>query len=150
MDVQETKGDCTESQTKIFVNLPVKDIDRSMVFFKKLGYTFNPQFTDQNAACLVITDDIYAMLLKEDFFKTFISKGIADARRSTEVLLALSMESREKVDELADRALAAGATARKEPMEMEGMYQRSFDDLDGHGWEVFWMDPRQLQRPADT
>ncbi len=141
----QPKGKVPKASTKIFVNLPVEDLDRSMEFFRRLGYALNPQFTDGNAACLVISDDIYAMLLRKDFFRTFTQKAISDARTSAEVLLALSMESRERVDELVDMALRAGATSTKGPMDMGSMYQRSFDDLDGHGWERFWMDPKSIR-----
>src|SRR5215471_15276811 len=126
--------------TKIFVNLPVKDLERSKAFFAKLGYSFNPQFTDERAACMVISEDIYTMLLSEPFFKTFTRKEIADAAKTTEVLVALSAESRGQVDEMLLKALAAGAQEARQPMEHESMYGRSFEDLDGHIWEVFWMD----------
>ncbi|MDT0266283.1 VOC family protein [Streptomyces sp. DSM 44915] len=131
--------------TMIFVNLPVKDLERSRKFFTELGYSFNPQFSDENAACLVISDTIFAMLLVEDFFKTFTKKRIADTDTHQEVLIALSVDSREGVDELADRALAAGGTSAGEPMEEGPMYGRSFYDLDGHHWELTWMDPAALQ-----
>jgi predicted lactoylglutathione lyase len=127
--------------TKIFVNLPVKDLDKSKEFFVKLGYTINPQFTDEKAACVVISEDIYAMILKEEFFKTFTpKKEIADATKSTEVLVALSAGSKEKVNELLDKALAAGAREARPPEDHGFMYGRSFEDPDGHIWEVFWMD----------
>jgi hypothetical protein len=127
--------------TKIFVNLPVKDLQRSMDFFGKLGYSFNPQFTDENAASMVISEDIYAMLLTEAYFQTFITKSIVDAHKSTEVLLALSADSREEVDALMEKALAAGATEVRDPQDHGFMYGRAYNDLDGHIWEVFWMDP---------
>ncbi len=125
--------------SKIFVNLPVRDLKHSMDFFSKLGYSFNPQFTDENAACLVISDDIYAMLLCTDFFKNFTRKEVADATLSTEVILSLTMKSRLDVEKMLEKALAAGAS---ETMTMdEGwMYQRGFADLDGHLWEIFYMD----------
>jgi predicted lactoylglutathione lyase len=129
--------------TKIFVNLPVRDLDRSIDFFKKLGYTFNEQFTDATAACLVISESIYAMLLTENRFKDFLPKGkqMSDATKTTEVLLALSCESKEKVHEIVDLAISAGATEAR-PAEDHGfMFARSFNDLDGHVWEIFWMDP---------
>ncbi|MET9935478.1 MULTISPECIES: VOC family protein [unclassified Streptomyces] len=131
----------------IFVNLPVKDLDASKAFFEKLGYSFNPQFSDDTAACLVISDTIFAMLLTEKKFKEFTAPGkeVSDATKTTEVLITLSAESREKADELADAALAAGGTPAKEPMDMGFMYGRSFTDLDGHHWEVFWMDPAAAQ-----
>lgn len=130
--------------TKIFVNLPIKDLGKSQDFFTKLGYSFNPQFSDENAACLVISEDIYAMLLTEPFFKTFTKKEIADARKSTEVLVALSSESKQEVDDLLRKALAAGATEAREPQDHGFMYGRSFEDLDGHIWEIFWMDPSAI------
>ncbi|SCK40057.1 VOC family protein [Streptomyces sp. WMMB 322] len=134
---------------KIFVNLPVKDLAKARDFFSRLGYSFNPQFSDENAACLVISDDIFAMLLTEPFFKSFTKKEIADARTSTETMIALSAESRAAVDELADKALAAGGSPAGEPQDHGFMYGRSFYDLDGHHWEVVWMDPSAVeQQPA--
>ncbi|MFF3320351.1 VOC family protein [Streptomyces sp. NPDC003035] len=131
----------------IFVNLPVKDLETSKAFWGKLGYSFNPQFSDETAACLVISDTIFAMLLTEAKFKEFTKPGkeIADATKTTEVLIALSADSREKVDELADGALAAGGSAAKEPLDYGTMYGRSFTDPDGHHWEVMWMDPAAVQ-----
>ncbi|MER7515710.1 VOC family protein [Streptomyces sp. NPDC126499] len=127
----------------IFVNLPVKDLDASKAFYEKLGYSINPQFSDETAASVVISDTIFVMLLTEEKFKSFTAPGkeISDAAKSTEVLISLSAESREKADELADRALAAGGSPAKEPMDLGFMYGRSFADPDGHHWEVFWMDP---------
>jgi predicted lactoylglutathione lyase len=133
--------------TMIFVNLPVKNLDRSKAFFEALGYSFNPQFTDENAGCLVISDTIFAMLLTEPFFKSFTKKEIADASRSTETMLALSADSRRAVDELADKALAAGGTQAMDPQDQGFMYSRSFYDLDGHYWEAVWMDPAALEQP---
>ena len=132
--------------TKIFVNLPVQDLKKSMHFFEKLGYTFNKQFTDEKAACLVISEDIYAMLLRQEFFQTFLrNTTIADAKSTTEALIALSADSRSQVDELVDKALAAGATKVREPDDHGFMYARSFHDLDGHIWEIIWMDPSTIQ-----
>ncbi|MFE7458094.1 VOC family protein [Streptomyces sp. NPDC057554] len=125
----------------IFVNLPVKDLEVSKDFFEKLGYSINPQFTDDKAACVVISDTIFAMLLTEPRFKDFTKKDIADASGTTEVILALSADSREKVDELADAALAAGGSPANEPQDLGFMYGRSFQDPDHHIWEVIWMDP---------
>ena len=127
--------------TKIFVNLPVKDLDKSKEFFTKVGFTINPQFTNEKAACVVISDTIFAMILKEEFFKTFIpKKEISDATGSTEVLVALSVESKEQVNEKLEKAFAAGAKEAR-PAEDHGfMFSRSFEDPDGHIWEVFWMD----------
>ncbi|MGW5775499.1 VOC family protein [Streptomyces sp. NPDC003863] len=131
----------------IFVNLPVKDVDASKAFFEELGFSSNPQFSDETTACVVISDTIFAMLLEEPKFKSFMAPGkeVSDATKSTEVLVTLSAESREKVDQLADRALAAGGSPAKDPLEMDFMYGRSFADLDGHHWEVFWMDPAAVQ-----
>jgi uncharacterized protein len=127
--------------TKIFVNLPVRDLSRSIDFFTRLGFSFNQQFTDENAACLVITDDIYAMLLVEKFFRSFTPKEVADATRTTEAIVALGLDRREQVDELAERALAAGGKPANEPTDQDFMYGRSFQDPDGHIWEVFHLDP---------
>ena len=131
--------------TKIFVNLPVKDLHRSMDFFTALGYSFNKQFTDENAGCLVISDDIYAMLLVEPFFKTFTKKDIADASKSTEAIVALGVESKQRVDELVDTALKSGGKPANDTMDQGFMYGRSFQDPDGHLWEVFYMDPAAIQ-----
>ena len=131
---------------KIFVNLAVKDLDRSKAFFQQLGFTFNPQFTDETAACLVIADDIYAMLLTHSKFKEFTKKDIADAHKTTEVLTCLSVDSKEKVDEIVDNATAAGGSKAREPMDYGFMYGRSFNDLDGHIWEIIWMDPNRIPR----
>jgi predicted lactoylglutathione lyase len=126
--------------TKIFVNLPVKNLDRTMEFFKKLGFSFNPQFTDETAASMVISDDIYAMLLTHEKFGQFTKKQIADATKTTEVLIALSMDSRAEVDSFVDKALASGATPARDPADHGFMFERSFNDLDGHIWEIFYMD----------
>ena len=139
--------------TMIFVNLPVANLTRSMEFFTALGYTFNPQFTDENAACLVIEEDhIYAMLLTPEFFKRFTKKEIADSKRTTEAILALAVDSREAVDALVDKALAVGGSASNEPDDQGFMYGRSFQDPDGHLWEVLYMDvsamPQQTPEPA--
>ena len=132
--------------TKIFVNLPVEDLEKSKAFFAKLGYRFNPQFTDETAACMVITDDIYAMLLTKAKFKEFTKKAIADATQTTEVLTCLSVDSKAKVEEMLDAALEAGATEARDPMDYGFMYGRSFNDLDGHIWEIIWMDPRAAEK----
>ncbi|MDX3849429.1 VOC family protein [Streptomyces sp. AK02-01A] len=131
--------------TLIFVNLPVKDLETSKSFFGKLGYSFNPQFSDERSACLVISDTIYAMLLEESKFKEFISKEVADASKTTEVILALGVESREKVDEIADAALASGGSPAGETIDQGFMYNRSFQDPDHHIWEVVWMDPAAVE-----
>jgi len=125
---------------KIFVNLPVKDLQASIEFFSKIGFEFNPQFTDDNATCMVINDHIFVMLLVEGFFKTFTKKEIADATKSTEVIVALSADSREQVDEIVNKALVAGGTTPNEPTDHGFMYGRSFQDLDGHLWELIYME----------
>lgn len=124
---------------QLFVNLPVKDLDRSVKFFTALGFAFNPQFTDENATCMIIGSDCYAMLLVEKFFATFTDKPIADATRSVEVINAIGMDSREDVDAMADKALASGGSAFADPKDYGFMYQRSFQDPDGHLWELFHM-----------
>ena len=126
--------------TQIFVNLPVRDLEKSKAFFAALGYANNPQFTDENAACIVISDTIYVMLLVEPFFQGFTRKTICDARAQTEVILCLSADTRAGVDALADKALAAGGRETLEAKDYGFMYQRSFQDLDGHQWEVVHMD----------
>ncbi|WP_225838601.1 VOC family protein [Streptomyces sp. NK08204] len=132
-------------QQMIFVNLPVNDLDASKKFFTDLGYTINPQFSDEKAASVVISETIIAMLLTKPFYATFTDKEIADATKTSEILVALSAESREKVDELVDKAIAAGGTASGRTQDLGFMYGRSFDDLDGHTWEVIWMDPAAVQ-----
>lgn len=136
--------------TKIFVNLPVKDLQRSMDFFRQLGYSFNQQYTDDTAACMVISEDIYAMLLTHDKFSQFTPKKIADATQTTEVLTCLSAESKEGVNEIVDKALAAGATETREPQDYGFMFGRSFNDPDGHIWEIMWMDPAAIVQPQQT
>ncbi|WP_405980772.1 VOC family protein [Streptomyces sp. NBC_00158] len=129
----------------IFVNLPVKDLDAAKAFWEKLGYSFNPQFTDPTAACMVVSDSIFAMLLTEEKFKEFATKPVADASKTTEVMVALSADSREKVDEVVDAALAAGAVEPRPAMDLGFMYGRAFEDLDHHVWEFVWMDPAAVQ-----
>ena len=132
-------------QQMIFVNLPVNDLDASKKFYTELGYTINAQFTNENAASVVISDTIYAMLLTKPFYATFTDKEIADATKTSQVALCLSAESREKVDELVGKAVAAGGTPSDKLQDLDFMYGRSFDDLDGHTWEVVWMDPATIQ-----
>jgi uncharacterized protein len=131
--------------TSIFVNLPVTDLPRSMAFFSALGYTFNKQFTDEKAACLVISETIYAMLLTEPFYKTFLKKEICNTATHNEVILALSVDSREEVDAMVAKAVAAGGSTPMPPTDHGFMYQHGFEDPDGHVWEVFWMDPNVPQ-----
>ncbi|MFC8199891.1 VOC family protein [Streptomyces sp. NPDC060006] len=132
-------------QQMIFVNLAVNDLDASKKFFTELGYTLNAQFSDEHCASVVISDTIVAMLLSKQRYADFTKKEIADSTKTSEVLLCLSAESREKVDELVDRAIAAGGSAGGEPQDHGFMYGRGFDDPDGHSWEVMWMDPAAVQ-----
>ncbi|WP_328371862.1 VOC family protein [Streptomyces sp. NBC_00445] len=132
-------------QQMIFLNLPVNDLDASKKFFTELGYSINEQFSDENAASVVISDTIVAMLLKKSFYSTFTKKEIADATKTSQVLIALSAETREKVDELVDKALALGGSPTGETQDQGFMYGRAFDDLDGHTWEVIWMDPAAVE-----
>lgn len=127
--------------SRIFVNLPVKDLDRSVAFFTQLGYRFDPKFTDRNATCMIVSDDIFVMLLVEDFFKTFTRKAICDTASSTEVILALSMDSRAAVDEMVAKAVTAGGATVSAPKDYGFMYQHGFEDPDRHLWEVFYMEP---------
>jgi uncharacterized protein len=125
---------------QLFVNLPVDNLDRSVAFFSALGFGFNADFTDENATCMVISEHIQVMLLTRPFFAGFTRKSVVDARTATETLLALSCESREEVDALVAKAVAAGAATPMEIKDHGFMYQHGFEDLDGHQWEVFWMD----------
>lgn len=125
---------------QIFVNLPVKDLNKSIAFFTELGFSFNPQFTDEKATCMIISDNIFVMLLVESSFQTFTKKQIADASESTEVILALSANSREEVDSLVQKALAAGGKASIDAIDHGFMYTWSFQDVDGHLWELVYMD----------
>ncbi|MFW6049770.1 MAG: VOC family protein [Myxococcota bacterium] len=136
----ETKGH------NLYVNLPVRDLERSKKFFAALGFSFNPDFTDEKAACMVVSDDVNVMLLTEPFFKTFMPREVCDTSRHTEAILALSCGSRQEVDAMVDRAIAAGGARAMDPMEHgQMMYSWSFYDPDGHHWEVFWMDPNVAQ-----
>ena len=131
--------------TMIFVNLPVKDLERSKEFYAKLGYATNPQFSDENATNVIISDTIWLMLLTEPFFRTFTNKDVVDGTAATEAIIGLSADSREAVDALADKAVAAGAGPSKEPADVVFMYSRSFADPDGHLFEIIWMDPAAAQ-----
>ena len=130
---------------QIFVNLPVKDLGKTIEFFKKLGFEFNPQFTDENATCMVVNDNIFVMLLVEKFFKTFTQKEICDTTKNTEVIVALSTESREKVDQMLDNVIKAGGKESRKPQDHGWMYGRSFEDLNGHLWEIIYMDEKALK-----
>lgn len=126
---------------QIFVNLPVKEVKASIDFFRSLGFSFDKKFTDENAACLIIGENIYAMLLNEAMFNTFIpGKKIADSKTMTEVLVALSAESRQEVDTMISKAIQAGGGEYRETSDYGWMYGRAFTDLDGHIWEVLHMD----------
>ena len=130
--------------TQIFLNLPVKDLDKSVAFFTKLGYTFNPQFTNEKATCMIISDTIYVMLLTEPFFQTFTKKEIVNARKAVECIICLSAGSKDAVNEMIGKAEAAGATIPNPPTDYGFMYQHSYEDLDGHLWEIAWMDPNGM------
>jgi predicted lactoylglutathione lyase len=130
---------------KLFVNIAVRDLKKSMDFFTQLGFAFNKQFTDEKAACLIISDDAYFMLLSEPFFKGFTKREIADTSKSTEAMFALSCESRAEVDQLVRKAIDAGGSHAMDPQDHGFMYGWSFYDLDGHHWEVLWMDPNAVQ-----
>ncbi len=132
--------------TKIFVNLPVRNLTQSIDFFTQLGYTFNPQFTDETAACMIVSDDIFVMLLTEDKFRMFTPKTICDATKSTEVLVCLSCENREKVDAMVHKAVAAGGTTYSEPQDHGFMYGHGYQDLDGHIWELVYMQPDAVKQ----
>jgi len=131
---------------KMFVNLAVEDLDKSVEFFTKLGFSFDSRFTDEQATCMIVSDEAFVMLLVESRFKDFTKKELADPTTQTEAIVALSAESREQVDELADKALEAGGAPANDPIEMDFMYGRSFQDLDGHLWELIWMDPSALEQ----
>ena len=131
---------------KIFVNLGVKDLARSVEFFAKLGFSFDPRFTDESATCMIVSDEAYVMLLVESRFQDFTKKQLADPATQTEAILSVSAESRDAVDELADTALEAGGSPANDPMDHGFMYGRSFNDPDGHLWEVLWMDPSAIEQ----
>ena len=130
---------------KIFVNLPVRDLNRSIEFFSALGLTFNPRFTDEKAACMVVSDEAFVMLLTEPFFKTFTRRRLCNTATVTEGLFALSCRSKTEVDEMVETAIAAGGKHAMEKQELGSMYGWSFYDLDGHHWEVIWMDSGAIQ-----
>jgi predicted lactoylglutathione lyase len=132
--------------TKIFVNLPVKKLEKSVAFFTQLGYRFDPQFTDDTATCMIVSDDIFVMLLTEPKFRTFTPKAVCDATKSTEVLVCLSCESRQQVDEMVRKAVAAGGTTYNDAQDHGFMYAHGYQDLDGHIWELMYMDPSALNR----
>lgn len=130
--------------TKIFVNLPVKDLPKSIAFFTRLGFTFNLQFTDETATCMIVGEDIFVMLLTEAKFKEFTPKSLCDTSQSTEVLVCLSRDSRQHVSDMVQAAIDAGGTTYAAPKDYGFMYQHGFQDLDGHLWELVHMDPAAL------
>lgn len=127
--------------TRIFVNLPVRKLSKSMAFFRKLGFTFNPRFTDETAACMIVSEDIFVMLLTKEKFRTFTPNEICDAKKSTEVLVCLTRESRDAVDKMVRKAVAAGGSTFRDPQDYGFMYEHGFQDLDGHIWELICMEP---------
>jgi uncharacterized protein len=134
----------------LFLNLPVTDLTASRAFFAELGFDFNEKFCDEGAACMVVSDQAYVMLLQRDRFADFVTKPVADATEATALTACISAESREEVDSLAAAATAAGAGTVKDPQDYGFMYQRSFHDLDGHHWEIAWMDPVAVEKgPAE-
>ncbi|MBI5355710.1 MAG: glyoxalase [Candidatus Aenigmarchaeota archaeon] len=132
--------------TKIFVNLPVKNLGKTKSFFAKLGFKFNKQFTDKNAACMIISKDIYSMLIAKKFFKQFTKKKISNAKKTSEVLLALALGGRTQVDKMANAAIKAGGKEPRPAQDIGWMYSRVFEDLDGHIWESFWMDAKKRKK----
>jgi len=130
--------------TKVFINLPVQDLKRSMEFFQGLGFSFNPQFTDEKAASMVVSDSIFVMLLTDTYFKTFINTEICDAHKTTEVLITLDAASREEVQQLVNKAQSLGGKLYAKPQDHGWMYQHGFSDPDGHKWEIVYMDQTQL------
>jgi len=142
--VDDSKG--KNMSTQIFVNLPVKNLKQSIEFFTQLGFQFNPQFTDETATCMIVSDNIFVMLLTHEKFKTFTPNAICDATKSTEVLLCLSAESREAVDDRIRKAISAGGTTYNEPQDHGFMYGHGFQDLNGHIWELVYMEPSAINQ----
>jgi predicted lactoylglutathione lyase len=132
--------------TKVFVNLPVQNLDRSIEYFTKLGFAFDPKFTDETATCMSVTEDVAIMLLVAEKFKMFTPKDICDAKRFTEVLVCLSLDSRAKVDEMVRNAVSAGGTVYSDPQDYGFMYGHGFQDLDHHIWEVIYMEPSPIRQ----
>ncbi len=130
---------------KMFVNLPVKNLNKSIAFFTALGFTFNPQFSDENATCMIVGEDAFVMLLTEEFFKRFTKKELVNATSSTEVIVAISVDSKDEVDAMVNAALAAGGKPSNDATDQEFMYSWSFIDIDDHLWEVLYMEPSSIQ-----
>jgi predicted lactoylglutathione lyase len=137
-------GTTPATRHKLFVNIPVNDLQRAITFFEALGFRFNPQFTDATGTCMLVGEDAYFMLLTRERFASFTKRAVGDPRRDTTGMFALSVDSREAVDAMMEKALAAGGSPAAEPQEHGFMYGLSFYDLDGHHWEVFWMDPAAI------
>ena len=135
----------TNAPRLTFINLPVQDLQRSIAFFTALGFEFDPRFTDENATCLILSQQSFVMLLTRPFFESFVDRPVADSHQTIGSIVALAVESRAEVDRLLAAARAAGATQVKDASEKDGMYGGGLYDLDGHHWEVFWMDPAQVQ-----
>lgn len=135
---------------KLFVNLAVDDLDRSVEFFTGLGFSFDERFTDETATCMLIGEDAYSMLLVKSKFGEFAKKGIADADAATEAILAITADSREEVDDFVEKALATGGSPANDPYDMGWMYGKSFNDPDGHQWEIFWMDPVAAEKGPEA
>jgi uncharacterized protein len=137
---------------KLFLNLAVADLARSVEFFNALGFSFDPRFSDETATCMVVSDEAFVMLLQEDRFSDFTKKHLADPKVQIEAIVAVSAASREEVDELAEKALSSGGSPASDPIDMDFMYTRSFQDPDGHQWEVVWMDPSAVESgpPAEA
>ena len=138
-------GTAPRTRHKLFVNIPVTNLQRSIEYFESLGFAFNPQFTDASATCMLVGEDAYFMLLERERFGSFCKRPVHDPTQATGALFALSVESREAVDAMVHRAVALGGAAVHEPQDHGFMYDWSFYDLDGHGWGVFWMDPAAMQ-----
>jgi predicted lactoylglutathione lyase len=145
-DEMQKQAAAPRQERKMFVNLPVKDLKKSMAFYKALGFSFNPQFTDENAACLVLGEHVYSMLITEPYFKTFTPKAIADAKTTSEVLTAITMDSKAEVVRVVEAAIKSGGKTYSDPKDHGFMFQWGFEDPDGHIWEPFWMDPNFVQK----
>jgi hypothetical protein len=146
VDIEKHNGE-KNMATKIFVNLPVKNLNKSVDFFSNLGFSFDKQYTDETATCMVVSEDIFVMLLTEEKFRTFTPKPICDAGKFTEVLLCLSLESRAKVDQMVAKAIAGGGSTYNEPQDHGFMYAHGFQDLDGHIWELIYMESTAVKEP---
>ena len=136
--------------TNIFVNLPVKDLNKTVEFFTKLGFAFNPQFTDENATCMIVGENMFVMLLVEKYFKTFTKKEITDTTKNTEAIVALSAQSKEEVDQVIKKVIDAGGSEPRDPQDYGWMYGRSFEDINGHLWEIFYMDESAMKKDKNA